>query len=91
MRSTGRRASAGPAAIAVLPFVNMSGDGQVFLRRHQRGHHTGLSKLLVLRDCAQLFLYLQGKSVHEAIAEELGVGYVVEGSVRQRRPSARRS
>jgi TolB-like protein len=81
--------SAGPAerrAIAVLPFTNMSGD------RSQEYFSDGISEdiisalsklrwfLVIARNSS--FLY-KGKSVHiKQVAEELGVDYVLEGSVR---------
>jgi len=71
----------------VLPFINMSGDPEqeYFFRRHQRGHHHRVSKLrwffVIARNSS--FIY-KGKAVpYEAGREELGVGYVVEGSVRK--------
>src|SRR5258707_493645 len=74
-------------AIAVLPFVNMSGDleQEYFSEGISEDIITGLSKLrwffVIARNSS--FTY-KGKSVHmRQIAEELGVGYVVEGSVRK--------
>jgi len=74
-------------AIAVLPFVNMSGDleQEYFSDGISEDIITGLSKLrwffVIARNSS--FTY-KGKSVHmRQIAEELGVGYVVEGSVRK--------
>ena len=74
-------------AIAVLAFSNMSGDpGQEhFSDGISEDLTTALSKLrwfhVVERNSA--FVY-KGKAVHiKQIAEELGVGYVVEGSVRK--------
>ena len=74
-------------AIAVLAFDNMSGD------REQEYFSDGISEDIitalsqvrwVLRDRAQLVLHLQGQAVHlSQVAEELGVRYVVEGSVRK--------
>src|SRR5262249_58646216 len=76
----------GPA-IAVLPFVNMSGEpGQdYFSDGISEDIITALSKLrwffVVARNSS--FTY-KDKPVHmKQIAEELGVGYVVEGSVRK--------
>ena len=73
-------------SIAVLPFTNMSGD------RNQEYFSDGISEdiisalsklrwfLVIARNSS--FLY-KGKSVHiKQVAEELGVDYVVEGSVR---------
>ena len=74
-------------AIAVLPFVNMSGEleQEYFSDGISEDIITALSKLrwffVIARNSS--FIY-KGKSVHiKKIAEELGVGYVVEGSVRK--------
>jgi TolB-like protein len=74
-------------AIAVLPFDNMSGDPEqeYFSDGITEDIITALSKLrwffVIARNSS--FVY-KGKSVHiKQIAEELGVGYVVEGSVRK--------
>jgi len=74
-------------AIAVLPFVNMSGDREqeYFSDGISEDIITALSKLrwffVIARNSS--FIY-KGKSVHmKQIAEELGVGYVLEGSVRK--------
>ena len=74
-------------AIAVLPFVNMSGDPEqeYFSDGISEDIITALSKLrwffVIARNSS--FTY-KGKAVHmKQIAEELGVGYVVEGSVRK--------
>ena len=74
-------------AIAVLPFTNMTGDpGQEYFSDGiSEDIITALSKLrwffVIARNSS--FIY-KGKSVHlKQIAEELGVGYVVEGSVRR--------
>src|SRR5262249_407284 len=74
-------------AIAVLPFVNMSGEpGQdYFSDGISEDIITALSKLrwvfVVARNSS--FTY-KGKPVPmKQIAEDLGVGYVVEGSVRR--------
>ena len=74
-------------AIAVLPFINMSGDPEqeYFSDGISEDIITALSKLrwffVVARNSA--FIY-KGKAVHmKQIAEELGVGYVVDGSVRK--------
>jgi TolB-like protein len=90
MKSTSRRpalAAARPAAIAVLPFANMSGDPEqeYFSDGISEDIITALSKLrwffVIARNSS--FIY-KGKAVHmKQIAEELGVGYVVEGSVRK--------
>jgi TolB-like protein/class 3 adenylate cyclase/Tfp pilus assembly protein PilF len=75
------------AAIAVLPFTNMTGDpGQEYFSDGiSEDIITALSKLrtffVIARNSS--FIY-KGKSVHmKRVAEELGVGYVVEGSVRR--------
>ncbi len=74
-------------AIAVLPFVNMSGDPEqeYFSDGISEDIITALSKLrwffVIARNSS--FTY-KGKAAHmKQIAEELGVGYVVEGSVRK--------
>src|SRR6476646_6674721 len=74
-------------AIAVLPFVNMSGDSEqeYFSDGISEDIITALSKLrwffVIARNSS--FVY-KGKAVHmKEIAEELGVHYVVEGSVRK--------
>ncbi|HET7910573.1 MAG TPA: winged helix-turn-helix domain-containing tetratricopeptide repeat protein, partial [Pseudolabrys sp.] len=74
-------------AIAVLPFVNMSGDPEqeYFSDGISEDIISALSKLrwffVIARNSSFTF---KGKSVHmKQIAEELGVGYVVEGSVRK--------
>ncbi len=75
-------------AIAVLPFANMSGEPEqeYFSDGISEDIITALSKLrwffVIARNSS--FIY-KGKSVHmKQVAEELGVGYVVEGSVRKR-------
>jgi TolB-like protein len=74
-------------AIAVLPFVNMSGDPEqeYFSDGISEDIITALSKLrwffVIARNSS--FTY-KGKAVHiRQIGAELGVGYVVEGSVRK--------
>jgi TolB-like protein/cytochrome c-type biogenesis protein CcmH/NrfG len=74
-------------AIAVLPFTNMSGDPEqeYFSDGISEDLITALSKLrwffVIARNSS--FTY-KGKAVHmRHVAEELGVGYVVEGSVRK--------
>ena len=74
-------------AIAVLPFVNMSGgpEQDYFSDGISEDIITALSKLrwffVIARNSSFTF---RGKQVHlKQIAEELGVGYVVEGSVRK--------
>ena len=74
-------------AIAVLPFSNMSGNPEqdYFSDGISEDIITGLSKLrwflVIARNSS--FVY-KGKSVHvKQIGQELGVGYVVEGSVRK--------
>jgi TolB-like protein/cytochrome c-type biogenesis protein CcmH/NrfG len=74
-------------AIAVLPFTNMSGDPEqeYFSDGISEDIITALSKLrwffVIARNSS--FTY-KGKAVHmRQVAEELGVGYVVEGSVRK--------
>jgi TolB-like protein len=74
-------------AIAVLPFTNMSGEPEqdYFSDGISEDIITALSKLrwffVIARNSS--FIY-KGKAVHmKQIAEELGVRYVVEGSVRK--------
>ena len=74
-------------AIAVLPFTNMSGDPEqeYFSDGISEDIITALSKLrwffVIARNSS--FTY-KGKAVHmKQVAEELGVGYVLEGSVRK--------
>ncbi len=74
-------------AIAVLPFLNMSGDPEqeYFSDGISEDIITALSKLrwffVIARNSS--FTY-KGKAVHlKQVAAELGVGYVVEGSVRK--------
>src|SRR4249919_918120 len=74
-------------SIAVLPFANMSGDQEqeYFADGISEDLITGLSKLrwffVIARNSS--FTY-KGKSVPlKQIAEELGVGYVIDGSVRK--------
>ena len=74
-------------AIAVLPFINMSGDPEqeYFSDGISEDIITALSKLrwffVIARNSS--FVY-KGKAVHmKQVADELGVGYVVEGSVRK--------
>ena len=74
-------------AIAVLPFTNMSGDPEqeYFSDGISEDIISALSKLrwffVIARNSS--FIY-KGKAVHmKQVAEELGVGYVVEGSVRK--------
>jgi TolB-like protein/cytochrome c-type biogenesis protein CcmH/NrfG len=74
-------------AIAVLPFSNMSGDPEqeYFSDGISEDIITALSKLrwffVIARNSS--FIY-KGKAVHmKQVADELGVRYVVEGSVRR--------
>ena len=74
-------------AIAVLPFTNMSDDPEqeYFSDGISEDIITALSKLhwffVIARNSS--FIY-KGKAVHmKQVAEELGVGYVLEGSVRK--------
>lgn len=75
------------AAIAVLPFSNLSGETEqeYFSDGISEDIITALSKLrwfyVIARNSS--FVY-KGRSVHlKQIADELGVAYVVEGSVRK--------
>jgi TolB-like protein/cytochrome c-type biogenesis protein CcmH/NrfG len=74
-------------AVAVLPFTNMSGEPEqeYFSEGISEDIITALSKLrwfyVIARNSS--FSY-RGKAVHvKQIGDELGVGYVVEGSVRK--------
>ena len=74
-------------AIAVLPFQNMSGDSEqeYFSDGISEDIITALSKLrwffVIARNSS--FTY-KGRAVHmKQVADELGVGYVLEGSVRK--------
>ena len=74
-------------ALAVLPFTNMSGDPEqeYFSDGISEDIITALSRLrwffVIARNSS--FIY-KGKAVHlKQVAKELGVGYVVEGSVRK--------
>jgi TolB-like protein len=74
-------------AIAVLPFVNMGGDveQEYFSDGISEDIITALSKLrwffVIARNSS--FIY-KGKAVHlKQVADELGVRYVLEGSVRK--------
>jgi TolB-like protein len=74
-------------AIAVLPFTNMTGDPaqEYFSDGISEDIITALSKLrwffVIARNSS--FIY-KGRAVHlKQIADDLGVGYVVEGSVRK--------
>jgi TolB-like protein/cytochrome c-type biogenesis protein CcmH/NrfG len=75
------------AAIAVLPFANLSGEpGQEYFSEGiSEDIITALSKLrwfyVIARNSS--FIYKQKSVHHQQIGEELGVDYVVEGSVRK--------
>jgi TolB-like protein len=75
------------AAIAVLPFANLSGEPEqeYFSEGISEDIITALSKLrwfyVIARNSS--FIYKQKSVHHQQIGEELGVGYVVEGSVRK--------
>src|SRR5689334_221667 len=80
-------ASADRPAIAVLPFANMTGDPaqEYFSDGISEDIMTALSKLHWLSVIARnsSFIY-KGRTVHlQQIAADLGVGYVLEGSVRK--------
>ena len=74
-------------AIAVLPFANLSGEPEqeYFSEGIAEDIITALSKLrwfyVIARNSS--FIYKQKSVHHQRIGEELGVGYVVEGSVRK--------
>ena len=62
-RSARTRSLPDKPSIAVLPFLNLSGDRRagVFRRRHGRGHHHGIvAHPLAVRHRAQFELHLQG-------------------------------
>jgi TolB-like protein/cytochrome c-type biogenesis protein CcmH/NrfG len=75
------------AAIAVLPFANLSGEPEqeYFSEGISEDIITALSKLrwfyVIARNSS--FIYKQKSVHHQRIGEELGVDYVVEGSVRK--------
>src|SRR4029079_16517495 len=74
-------------AIAVLPFANLSGEPEqeYFSEGISEDIITALSKLrwfyVIARNSS--FIYKQKSVHHQQIGEELGVGYIVEGSVRK--------
>jgi adenylate cyclase len=85
--TAGTRATSERPSIAVLPFVNMSGDPEqeYFADGISEDIITGLSKLRWLHVIARnsAFAY-KGKAVDvKRAARELGVRYVLEGSVRK--------
>jgi hypothetical protein len=57
----------------------------IFCRWHRRGNHHGVIAFpAVIRDCAQFELHVQGRAVNiKQVGRELGVRYVLEGSVRK--------
>jgi TolB-like protein len=81
------------AAIAVLPFSNMSGDPEqeYFSDGISEDIITALSKLRWFFVIARNSSFIcKGKAVHmKQVADELGVGYVLEGSVRKAGDSVR--
>jgi adenylate cyclase len=87
LHSSADRAALERASIAVLPFVNMSGDAE------QEYFADGISEDIItsLSKLAQLFVIarnssftFKGKNVHIVeVGKNLGVCYVVEGSVRK--------
>jgi TolB-like protein/cytochrome c-type biogenesis protein CcmH/NrfG len=74
-------------AVAVLPFVNMSGEAEqeYFSDGISEDIITALSKLRWFFVIARNYSFIyKGKAVHmKQVAEELGVRYVLEGSVRK--------
>src|SRR5262245_28401538 len=85
--SLGHSESTGRPSIAVLPFANMSGDPEqeYFADGISEDIITGLSKLrwffVIARNSS--FIY-KGKALDvKRVARELGVRYVLEGSVRK--------
>ena len=84
--ATSRAASDKPS-IAVLPFVNMSGDAEqeYFADGLTEDIITALSRVSGLTVIARTssFIYKDQKVDTKRAARELGVGYVMEGSVRR--------
>lgn len=82
-----RPAPAGKPSLAVLAFDNMSGDEeqQYFSDGISEDIITDLSKLESLRVIARnsSFVYKDGAVAIPVVAQELGVRYVLEGSVRK--------
>lgn len=81
------RALSGKPAIAVLPFINMSGDPEqeFFADGLTEDILTELSRFrdLFVVSRNSVFVY-KGKAVNvQAVAKELGVQYIAEGSVRK--------
>jgi adenylate cyclase len=83
----GRSLQSSKVSIAVLPFVNMSGDPEqeYFSDGITEDVITDLSKASALSVIARNTAFtFKGKAVDMAkIARQLNVGYVVEGSVRK--------
>jgi TolB-like protein len=91
-KDTGEKAISRPA-IAVLPFVNMSGDAdqEYFSDAITQDIITNLSKHRWLDVTARNTSFgYKGQSINvRQLADELGVDYVVEGSVRRSRDRIR--
>jgi TolB-like protein len=81
------RAAPDKPSIAVLPFVNMSGDVEqdYFADGLTEDIITALSRVSGLTVIARTssFVYKDQKVDTKRVARELGVGYVIEGSVRR--------
>jgi len=74
-------------SIAILPFANLSSDPEQDYfadGRRRRYHHGALAVQVAVRHRTQFKLYLQRQSRRtQASRRELGVRYVLEGSVRK--------
>ncbi|HVI06644.1 MAG TPA: TIR domain-containing protein [Sphingomicrobium sp.] len=82
-----RRASSRPVSVCVLPFQNMSGDGEqeYFSDGISEDITTDLSKVSALEVIARNTAFtFKGQSVNVCeVAKKLGVTHVLEGSVRK--------
>ena len=74
-------------SIAVLPFTNMSGDpgARIFQRRHRgRYHHRPLQDLRLSVIARHTSFTYKGLALKvQTVGQELGVGFMLEGSVRK--------
>ena len=78
----------GAKSIAVLPFDNLSEDKEASLFFSDGMHQDVITNLLLIRELAcvphtTVMSYRGTKKSHREIAEELGVAYVLTGSVRR--------
>ena len=82
-----RTGDASPITIAVLPFVNAGGDARdrAFLRWRQRRHPQRAREGQTFRVAARSssFAFRGGAVDVRTIAEQLGVAFVLDGSVRR--------